>query len=195
MSAATAASARAAPACTSRSTSPRGGASSSSCASTARRRSACSSPMPAARARPGSPGKGIDEPLDRRQLADRGAVADPLPAALAGAASRWTAPTWTRCATTSCARPRMAEQAGFDIIELHFAHGYLLASFLSPLTNQRTDEYGGALENRMRFPLEVFDAVREVWPQAKPISRCASRRPTGCRAASRPTTPSSSRAR
>jgi anthraniloyl-CoA monooxygenase len=65
---------------------------------------------------------------------------------------------------------RMAEQAGFDIIELHFAHGYLLASFLSPLTNKRTDEYGGALEKRMRFPLEVFDAVRKVWPQAKPIS-------------------------
>jgi anthraniloyl-CoA monooxygenase len=65
---------------------------------------------------------------------------------------------------------RMAEQAGFDIIELHFAHGYLLASFLSPLTNKRTDEYGGTIEHRMRFPLEVFDAVRAVWPQAKPIS-------------------------
>ena len=50
------------------------------------------------------------------------------------------------------------------------AHGYLLASFLSPLTNRRDDEYGGALENRLRFPLEVFDAVRAVWPAAKPIS-------------------------
>jgi anthraniloyl-CoA monooxygenase len=65
---------------------------------------------------------------------------------------------------------RMAEQAGFDIIELHSAHGYLLASFLSPLTNKRTDQYGGSIENRMRFPLEVFDAVRAAWPQAKPIS-------------------------
>jgi anthraniloyl-CoA monooxygenase len=65
---------------------------------------------------------------------------------------------------------RMAEQAGFDIIEIHCAHGYLLASFLSPLTNKRTDQYGGSIENRMRFPLEVFDAVRKVWPQAKPIS-------------------------
>ena len=56
------------------------------------------------------------------------------------------------------------------MLELHFAHGYLLASFLSPLTNQRTDEYGGSLGNRLRFPLEVFDAVRAAWPAAKPIS-------------------------
>src|SRR5438067_336692 len=65
---------------------------------------------------------------------------------------------------------RMAEQAGFDILEIHFAHGYLLASFISPLTNHRRDEYGGSLGNRMRFPLDVFDAVRAVWPEHKPIS-------------------------
>ncbi len=64
----------------------------------------------------------------------------------------------------------MAQEAGFDILELHFAHGYLLASFISPLTNRRTDEYGGRLVDRMRFPLEVFDAVRAVWPPEKPIS-------------------------
>ncbi len=64
----------------------------------------------------------------------------------------------------------MAEEAEFDIVELHFAHGYLLASFVSPLTNQRRDEYGGSLENRLRFPLEVLDAVRAVWPERKPIS-------------------------
>jgi len=65
---------------------------------------------------------------------------------------------------------RMADQAGFDFLELHFAHGYLLASFISPLTNRRSDEYGGPLECRLRFPLEVFDAARAVWPAAKPMS-------------------------
>jgi anthraniloyl-CoA monooxygenase len=63
-----------------------------------------------------------------------------------------------------------ALEAGFDLLEVHMAHGYLLASFLSPLTNQRTDEYGGDLTARMRFPLEVFDAVRRVWPQERPMS-------------------------
>ena len=62
------------------------------------------------------------------------------------------------------------ERAGFDWLELHFAHGYLLSSFLTPLANQRSDEYGGTLENRMRYPLEIFDAVRAVWPNDKPIS-------------------------
>jgi len=65
---------------------------------------------------------------------------------------------------------RLAERAGFDMLELHMAHGYLLASFLSPLTNQRRDAYGGPLERRLRFPLEVFDAVRAAWPASKPMS-------------------------
>ncbi len=65
---------------------------------------------------------------------------------------------------------RRGERAGFDMLELHCAHGYLMASFLSPLTNRRTDEYGGSLENRLRFPLEVFDAMREAWPAHKPMS-------------------------
>ncbi|WP_321813031.1 MULTISPECIES: bifunctional salicylyl-CoA 5-hydroxylase/oxidoreductase [unclassified Paraburkholderia] len=64
----------------------------------------------------------------------------------------------------------MAAVAGFDWLELHCAHGYLLSSFLSPLTNQRGDEYGGSLENRLRYPLQVFKAVRQAWPQDKPIS-------------------------
>jgi len=63
-----------------------------------------------------------------------------------------------------------AEACGFDMVEMHFAHGYLMSAFLSPLTNQREDEYGGSLENRLRFPLEVFSAVREVWPERKPMS-------------------------
>jgi anthraniloyl-CoA monooxygenase len=65
---------------------------------------------------------------------------------------------------------RMALDAGFDLLELHFAHGYLLASFLSPLTNTRTDEYGGPLAARARFPLEIFDSVRAAWPAARPIA-------------------------
>ncbi|HSB60731.1 MAG TPA: bifunctional salicylyl-CoA 5-hydroxylase/oxidoreductase [Vicinamibacteria bacterium] len=64
----------------------------------------------------------------------------------------------------------MAHEAGFDVLELHMAHGYLLAGFLSPLTNRRRDEHGGPIENRMRFPLEVFDAVRAAWPEPKPVS-------------------------
>jgi len=65
---------------------------------------------------------------------------------------------------------QMGHEAGFDMLQLNFAHGYLLGSFISPLTNQRGDDYGGSLKNRMRFPLEVFDAVREVWPDEKPIA-------------------------
>jgi anthraniloyl-CoA monooxygenase len=68
-------------------------------------------------------------------------------------------------AATEC-----AGRAGFDMVEMHAAHGYLLASFISPLTNTRTDGYGGSLANRMRFPLEVFRAMRAVWPDEKPMS-------------------------
>jgi len=62
-----------------------------------------------------------------------------------------------------------ANRAGFDTVEIHAAHGYLLHSFLSPLSNKRTDDYGGSLENRMRFPLEVFSAVRAAFPAEKPV--------------------------
>ncbi|MCZ8106766.1 MAG: bifunctional salicylyl-CoA 5-hydroxylase/oxidoreductase [Burkholderiales bacterium] len=65
---------------------------------------------------------------------------------------------------------RLGAQVGFDVLEFHAAHGYLMGSFLSPLTNVRTDEYGGSHENRARFPVEVFQAIRAVWPDEKPIS-------------------------
>ena len=64
----------------------------------------------------------------------------------------------------------MAAEAGFDMVELHCAHGYLLSSFITPLSNRRTDQYGGSLENRLRYPLEVFAAMRAVWPEERPMS-------------------------
>src|SRR3546814_13356364 len=67
------------------------------------------------------------------------------------------------------AAARRAAQAGFDWLELHCAHGYLLSSFISPLTNQRDDDYGGSLDNPLRYPLEVFQALREVWPADLPM--------------------------
>ncbi len=68
------------------------------------------------------------------------------------------------------AATRRGEQAGFDMLELHAAHGYLLSAFISPLSNHRTDEYGGSLTDRLRFPLEVFSAMRAAWPPGKPMS-------------------------
>jgi anthraniloyl-CoA monooxygenase len=68
------------------------------------------------------------------------------------------------------ASAQAAARAGFDLLELHCAHGYLLSSFLSPLTNQRTDQYGGSLAGRLRYPLSVFDAIRAVWPADRPMT-------------------------
>jgi anthraniloyl-CoA monooxygenase len=96
-----------------------------------------------------------------------------------------SATAWSECNQTARAMTRadmdlvrdqfvaaaeMAARCGFDMLEIHCAHGYLLSSFITPLTNRRTDAYGGALENRMRYPLEIFHAVRAVWPAEKPVS-------------------------
>lgn len=92
----------------------------------------------------------------------------------------WSAANATPRAATSADRgeirdqfvkaAEMAERVGFDMIELHAAHGYLLSSFISPVSNTRNDDYGGSLENRLRYPLEVFRAMRAVWPEDKPMS-------------------------
>jgi 2,4-dienoyl-CoA reductase-like NADH-dependent reductase (Old Yellow Enzyme family) len=74
-----------------------------------------------------------------------------------------------RCVSEFVASTKRVDRIGYDLIELHGAHGYLLHQFMSPLSNRRTDEYGGSLENRIRFPLEVFRAVRAAWPQQKPL--------------------------
>ena len=68
------------------------------------------------------------------------------------------------------AATKRADAAGFDMVELHAAHGYLISAFITPVLNKREDKYGGSLENRLRFPLEVFDAMRAVWPNEKPMS-------------------------
>ncbi|MET9735670.1 bifunctional salicylyl-CoA 5-hydroxylase/oxidoreductase [Streptomyces sp. NPDC006458] len=101
-------------------------------------------PLVAASALPYKPGSQTPRQLSRAQLTD--------------IREQFTAATWR------------AARAGFDLLELHCAHGYLLSGFLSPLTNLRTDAYGGSLQRRLRFPLEVFDAMRAVWPQERPMT-------------------------
>lgn len=101
-------------------------------------------PLVAASPLPYKPGSQTPRELTRAQLTD--------------IREQFTAAAWR------------AARAGFDLLELHCAHGYLLSGFLSPLTNRRTDAYGGSLEKRLRFPLEVFDAVRGVWPEEKPMT-------------------------
>jgi 2,4-dienoyl-CoA reductase-like NADH-dependent reductase (Old Yellow Enzyme family) len=80
-----------------------------------------------------------------------------------------------KCKNDFTLSAELANSAGFDVIELHMAHGYLLHSFLSPLSNFRKDEFGGSFENRIRFPLDVVKSVREVWPQTKPLLRGRSK--------------------
>jgi anthraniloyl-CoA monooxygenase len=113
--------------------------------------------------------EGIDEPLPAGNWDVVGPSAVPyspanqVPRELARAELDEITAEFVACAQAGA-------RAGFDLLELHCAHGYLLSSFLSPLANHRTDEYGGALENRLRYPLEVFDAVRAAWPAERPMS-------------------------
>jgi anthraniloyl-CoA monooxygenase len=113
--------------------------------------------------------EGIDQPLEEGNWPVCGPSAIPyspasqVPAELTEAGLAEITGQFTRAA-------QRAARAGFDLLELHCAHGYLLSSFLSPLTNTRTDAYGGPLTGRLRFPLEVFDAVRAVWPADRPMT-------------------------
>ena len=113
---------------------------------------------------------GIDRPLER----DNWELVSASPQQYLDGVSDWsramTRDDMDRVRDEFVRSTRYAAEAGFDWLELHCAHGYLLSSFISPLTNQRTDAYGGSLENRLRYPLEVFHAVRAVWPKELPMS-------------------------
>ncbi len=113
---------------------------------------------------------GEDLPLER----DNWPLISASPQQFLDGVSAWsramTRDDMDRVSADFVAATRHAAAAGFDWLELHCAHGYLLSAFLSPLTNQRTDQYGGTLANRLRWPLEVFAAMRAVWPEAAPMS-------------------------
>jgi anthraniloyl-CoA monooxygenase len=113
--------------------------------------------------------EGIDEPLPSGNWEVIGPSAVPYSPRNQVPRAMTRADMDTVCDQFVCAT-RGAVEAGFDLLEIHMAHGYLLSSFLSPLANLRDDEYGGPLEGRARFPLEVLDACRAVWPREKPIS-------------------------
>ncbi|MGW5330682.1 bifunctional salicylyl-CoA 5-hydroxylase/oxidoreductase [Streptomyces sp. NPDC004014] len=113
--------------------------------------------------------EGMDEPLPEGNWPV--VAASPLPYRPGGQTPRaLTRAQLTDVREQFAAAAVRAARAGFDLLELHCAHGYLLSGFLSPLTNLRTDAYGGSPENRLRFPLEVFDAVRAVWPDERPMT-------------------------
>jgi anthraniloyl-CoA monooxygenase len=113
--------------------------------------------------------EGMDEPLPEGNWEVCGPSA--IPYSPAGQTPReLTVAEMAEIADQFVASARAAANAGFDLLELHCAHGYLLSSFLSPLTNKRTDSYGGSVENRLRYPLEVFDAIREAWPAERPMT-------------------------
>ena len=113
---------------------------------------------------------GIDQPLDKGNWPLVSASPQQYLEGVSQISRTATLEDMNRIVSDFVRATRMADEAGFDWLELHCAHGYLLSSFISPLTNQRKDEYGGSLDNRCRFPLRVFSAMRAVWPQHKPMS-------------------------
>ena len=115
-------------------------------------------------------GRRADPPDRPGRLADRRAVAAAVRRGRAPADGARSTRDWQRVRDAFAAAARRAARLGLDAVQLHGAHGYLLHQFLSPLSNRRDDEYGGSLENRMRFPLEVFDAVRAAFPAERPVT-------------------------
>ena len=112
----------------------------------------------------------MDRPLHRDNWPLLSASAIPYFSGVSQTPRAMTAEDFSRVTGEFVRAARLGAAAGFDMLELHMAHGYLLASFLSPLTNLRRDEYGGPVANRLRYPLEVLDAVRAVWPAERPLS-------------------------
>jgi anthraniloyl-CoA monooxygenase len=117
------------------------------------------------------PWEGFDRPLTAGEGAWETVAPSSLPFAPGWPAPReMTRVDLERVRADFVRATEMAAEAGFDLVEVHMAHGYLLSTFLSPLTNRRTDEFGGALVNRLRWPLDVFRAMRAVWPAERPMS-------------------------
>jgi anthraniloyl-CoA monooxygenase len=114
--------------------------------------------------------EGIDQPLDSGNWPILSASPIPYIEGVSQTPREATRADMDRIKADFVSAARRGETAGFDWLEFHCAHGYLISSFISPLTNQRTDEYGGSLESRCRYPVEVFKAMRAVWPQNKPMS-------------------------
>ena len=113
---------------------------------------------------------GIDQPLDSGNWSLIAPSPLPYVAGVSQVPREMTVTDMDRVKADFVAATRRAASADFDLVEFHAAHGYLMSSFISPLTNRRADEYGGSLENRCRYPLDVFRAMRAVWPAEKPMS-------------------------
>jgi anthraniloyl-CoA monooxygenase len=114
--------------------------------------------------------EGIDQPLDDGNWPVCGPSPLPYAPGVNQVPRELTAAEMRQIRDQFVASAEAADRAGFDLLELHCAHGYLLSSFISPVSNQRTDSYGGSLSGRLRYPLEVFAAVRDVWPAHKPMT-------------------------